>query len=160
VQTTHRQRDEKNDVTVYRTHLHPMSLAGGATGAAVTLLIAGLIVWNNTLPGAGAAEAALWGTGVALLWVVGPLLRFLRSEVVVGERDLEVTAGVLASRRRASLAEIAGVVEHAGALGRRLGYGTVVIHGRGSTGATLRHVRDAAALCRVLTARAKAAASR
>lgn len=134
-----------------------MSLAGGATGVAVTLLLAGMIVRNNALGAAGAAEAGLWGVAVALVWIVGPLLRFLRSEVVVGDRDVEVTAGVLGSRRRASLGEITGVVEHAGALGRRLGYGTVVIHGRNATGTTLRHVRDAAALCRVLTARAKAA---
>jgi hypothetical protein len=160
VRTTHRQRDEKNGVTVYRTHLHPMSLAGGVTGAAFTLLITATIVGNNDLWGTGAIEVAGWGMVVAAAWVVGPLLRFLRSDVVVGDADLEVTVGVLGARRRASLGEITGIAEHAGALGRRLGYGTVVVQGRDSTGATLRHVRDASGLCRVVTARIRTAAAR
>jgi membrane protein YdbS with pleckstrin-like domain len=137
-----------------------MALAGGGIGALVTLLVTWLIVRHNELSAAATGRLVAYGLLVAALWLVGPVARFLRSEVVVRPDAIMVTGGLFGPVRRAAIGEIASVVEHASTLGRSLGYGTVTILGHDARGATLRHVRDPDGLCRALTATSRAAAPR
>lgn len=137
-----------------------MSLASGGVGAVLTLLVTWLIVRHNDLGSAGSMRVVLYGGLVAGLWLVGPALRFLGCEVVVRGDEVVVTMRPFGGPRSARIGDIESVVEHSGGLGRQLGYGTVVIHGREGTGATLRHVRDPGGLCRALVDRAKRAAAR
>lgn len=137
-----------------------MSLAGGGFGALLTLLVAWMIVRHNDLGAGGGVQAMLYGGLVACLWMIGPALRYLGVEVVVEGDEVVVTTRPFGGARSARIGDIESVVEHSGGLGRQLGYGTVVIHGREGTGATLRHVRDPAGLCRALVDRAKRAAGR
>lgn len=157
---TQQHPEEIGGSTVFRTGLHPMSLAGGGAGAIVTLLIAWMIVRHNDLAPEAVLQAAIYGTATACVWLIGPALRFVGFEVAVAADEVVVIPRPLSGPRSARLDEIEGVVEHSGSLGRHLGYGTVVIYGRGGTGATLRHVRDAERLCRTLLARAKRAGGR
>jgi hypothetical protein len=157
---TRQHRGENADPPVFRTRLHPMSLASGAVGTAVTLLGAWMIVIHNDLSRTGSLHVVLYGALVACLWLVGPVLRLAGVQIVVGGEELAVATPPVGRVRTARFGEIDNVVEHAGTLGRHLGYGTVVIYGRHGTGATLRHVRDSGTLCRLLTERARRAAKR
>jgi uncharacterized membrane protein YsdA (DUF1294 family) len=156
-----RRQPEENDVSrIFRTRLHLMTLAGGAFGMVATLFMASMIVRHNDLSPAGTTRVLVYGTLIACLWLVGPVLRYLGFEIVVQGDELLVTTLPFAASRSARIGDIESVVESSGGLGRQLGYGTVVIYGRAGTGATLRHVRNPAALCRALGERAKAAARR
>lgn len=154
------QREENDGSGSFRTRLHPMTLAGGAFGTLATLFMASMILRHNQLGPAGSSRVLMYGTLIACLWLVGPILRYLGFEIVVQGDEVLVTTLPFAASRSARIGDIEGVVESSGGLGRQLGYGTVVIYGRAGTGATLRHVRNPAALCRVLGERAKAAARR
>lgn len=139
----------------FSTSLHPITLAGGVVGACVTLGVVALIVRHNDLSPPTVRHLVAAGAGVACLWLVGPLLRFAGCRIVVRGSEIVVTSA-WRSTRRAELGEIEGAAEHISGLGKWLGYGTVVIHGRNGTGATLHHVRDPERLCAVLRDRTKA----
>lgn len=157
---THQHHGGNERLPAYRVHLHPMSLAGGVTGAAVTLALAVMIVRHNHLDAGVNAWVLAGGAAAACLWLLGPVARFLGFEVrLEGDRILLKTRP-FARVRSARLGDVEHVSEHAGMLGRQLGYGTVVLQGRGGTGATLRHVRDPGGLCRALSVRARAFAQR
>lgn len=157
---TGQHRGGNAEPSVFRTRLHPMTLAGGAFGTLVTLLGVWMIVLHNDLGRAGVVQTVLYGGLVACLWLVGPALRFLGFEVVVRGDEVVVTTQPFGGARSARIGDIENVVEHAGSLGRQLGYGTVVIYGRQGTGATLRHVRGSEDLRRALVDRAARVARR
>lgn len=138
-----RDTSQVDDSAVFRTRLHPVSVLAGLFGAALTLLFTGLIVRNNGLAGAPGIKTAMGGLVVALLWVLGPVCRFLRSEVRVGSDSVVAQTTAFQSPRMARLADIDEVVAQAGAVGRYLGYGTVALYGGDGTAATVRHVQNA-----------------
>jgi len=134
-----------------------MSLAGGVAGFLLTIFGVCMILLHNDLGPTGITRAVVFGSLVACMWLVGPAARFLGSEVVLRGDEVLVTTRPFGGIRAARIEDIESVSEHAGSLGRQLGYGTVVLYGRKGTGATLRHLRGSTDLCRALLARAKRA---
>jgi hypothetical protein len=148
-------RGEIASVGEFRTRLHPASLGAGAWGTASSLLVAWLILQHNELGPSAASRILVYGVLIGFGWLVLPAIRYWATEFVVNESRIEVRSRPFMTTRYAQLEDVEGVAEHAGGVARQLGYGTVVIRGRGGTGATLRHVRNAGGMCRAIAEKVK-----
>jgi hypothetical protein len=134
------------DSVVFRTRLHPVSVVAGLFGTILTVLFTILMLRNNALSGRVGLETALGGSLIGLAWLLGPLWRFVRSDIQVARDSVVVQKSVFRGPQSARLGDIEDVVAYEGTFGRYFGYGTVALYGRNSTGTTLRHVRDATGL--------------
>jgi hypothetical protein len=132
---------------VFRTRLHPVSCAGAATLGLSLLGVTALIIRHNSFTPAVAAQVAGVGGGLAVASLVGPLMRLVRSCVVLTGNRLLVRLSMLPRRPRAArLEDIEHVEVHSTWLGGAFDYGTLVLRGGGSEQAVLRHVSRAKAL--------------
>jgi len=126
----------------YQTKLHWIVMLGHAAIAAVLALIGlALLVapWNSIKGGAPSLAPVLRWAGIvflliaAIFFVVG-LVRRNATEMGITNKRVIVKTG-LANRRTIELllSRIESVVIEESAMGRMLGYGTVIIRGTGGT---------------------------
>jgi hypothetical protein len=132
---------------VFRTRLHPVSCAGAAALGLSLLVVTALIIRHNSLSPVVVAQVGGVGATLALASLVGPLVRLVRSCVLLTGNRLMVRLSMLPRRPRAArLEDIEHVEVHSTWLGGVLDYGTLVLSGDGSERAVLRHVSRAKAL--------------
>jgi uncharacterized membrane protein YdbT with pleckstrin-like domain len=125
----------------YETRLHWIVMLGHTLIAAVLMLIGGSLLltpWSS-LKGAEAASGMLRWVGVACLVVAAiflgiGLVRRSATEMAVTNKRVIVKSGI-ADRRTIELLlpRIESIAVEEPALGRVLGYGTVIVRGTGGT---------------------------
>jgi len=132
---------------VFRTRLHPVMLGGAAGFAAFIALAGALIVLHNDLTPAGNGLVVLGTLAVAVAGMVPSWLRWRTSLFAVTDGRLRARVGLVPARRvEIPLGGIEGVDVEETFLGRRLGYGRVLVAGRDGTIETFAPVASAAEL--------------
>jgi len=124
-----------------------MSCAGGASLAAFVLFVGGLIIRHNDLPAATDLRIAAGTLVLGLGAMAGPLLRLLRSEVVVTPARLQLRLGGWRPRvTDLALRDVQGLEVRSGVLGRQLDFGTFAVSSRDDDVTVVHHLHRAAAL--------------
>ena len=125
----------------YGTRLHWIVMLGHVLIAAVLMLIGGSLLLSpwSSVKGGGAASGALRWAGVACVVVAAVFfgIGFVRrsaTEMAVTNKRVIVKSG-LANRRTIELLlpRIESIAVEEPAMGRLLGYGTVIVRGTGGT---------------------------
>jgi hypothetical protein len=143
-----RDRQESGAQTpLIRAGLHPMSCAGGISLAAFILFVGTLIIRHNDLPAATDLRIAGGSLLLGLAALAGPLLRYVRSEVVVTPARLRLRLGGWRPRvTDLALRDVEEVEVRSGRLGRQMDFGTFAVASRNDDGVVVHHLRRAAAI--------------
>jgi len=140
------QRLAHGERVCYRAHLHWIALVGpfavvvafGAPGA--LLIVFSVAFWMDNF-----ALQSAFATGLLMILGTGAIALVLLhrvAEIVVTDRRMLVTSGVLVKRKAAkwALQEIGSIEIRQGDLGRMLDYGSIVLHAAGKTAGPFRYV--------------------
>ncbi len=151
--TSREESSTNGEREVFRTRLHPVVL-GGALGFAAFLALAGaLIVLHNDLTPTTNGLVALGTLALAIVGMVPSWLRWRTSLFAVTDARLKARVGLVPPRRvEIPLGGIEGVDVEETFLGRRLGYGRVLVAGRDGRIETFAPVASAAELRAALLA--------
>ena len=142
-----RDREGEDDGAIlFRTRLHPMSCAGASWLAAFILFVGTLIIRHNDLSKATDVRIAAASGLLAVLALLGPILRLARSEFAVTRSRFLVRTGLGGARTEIGLRDVTQLDVHAGSLGRYLDYGTVTVTMRDDDVLVFHHVAAPGAL--------------
>jgi hypothetical protein len=135
------------EAPLIRAGLHPMSCAGGVSLAGFILFVGTLIIRHNDLPAATDLRIAGGSLLLGLAALAGPLLRFVRSEVVVTPARLRLRLGGWRPRvTDLALRDVEEVEVRSGRLGKQMDFGTFAVASRNDDVTVVHHLRQASAV--------------
>lgn len=136
-----------SEPVLFRTGLHPMSMASALSLAAFIGFVGALIILHNDLPLGTDLRIALGCLALAAAALLGPVRRLRRSAIAVTPGRLELRLGTWRPRTTdIPVRDIRAWDVTTGRLGRRLDFGTLQVAGTDDTFVVVHHVRAPQAL--------------
>jgi hypothetical protein len=137
----------RSETVLFRTGLHPLSIASALGLAGFIGFVGTLIIRHNDLPPATDVRIAIVCCLLGAATVAGPVRRLRRSEITVTAGHLRLDLGTWRPRvTQLSVREIRSVDVRSGALAHRLDCGTIHVAAGEDTYIVVHHVRAPHAL--------------
>jgi membrane protein YdbS with pleckstrin-like domain len=136
-----------SEAVMFRTGLHPMSMASALSLAAFIGLVGALIILHNDLAAGSEVRVVVVCLALAAAALLGPVRRLRRSAIAVTPGHLEMRLGAWRPRTtNIPVREIRAWDVTTGRLGRRLDFGTLQVAATDDTFVVVHHVRAPQAL--------------